>query len=64
MSARAAANQFGYFLGAAVAGTALAAAGYTGLGLALGGFFAVAVLPLLTARPRRRHLRVPNPGSL
>jgi predicted MFS family arabinose efflux permease len=55
MSARAAANQFGYFLGAAVAGAALAAAGYAGLGLALGGFFAAAVLPLVNTRPMRRH---------
>ena len=61
MSARAAANQFGYFLGAGVAGTALAAGGYAGLGLALGGFFAVAVLPLIT--PVHRHVRVLNPGS-
>jgi MFS transporter, DHA1 family, inner membrane transport protein len=64
MSVRAAANQFGYFLGAGVAGTALAAAGYAGLGLALGGFFAVAVLPLIIARPVRRHVRALNPGSL
>jgi predicted MFS family arabinose efflux permease len=64
MSARAAANQFGYFLGSAVAGAALAAAGYAGLGLALGGLFAVAVLPLVTPRPIRRHLRVPSPGSI
>jgi predicted MFS family arabinose efflux permease len=63
-SARAAANQFGYFLGAAVAGTALAAAGYAGLGLALGGFFALAVLPLVTARPLRRRVHVPSPRSL
>jgi predicted MFS family arabinose efflux permease len=64
MSVRAAANQFGYFLGTALAGAALAAAGYAGLGLALGGFFAVAVLPLVSVRPLRRHVRVLNPGSL
>lgn len=63
MSARAAANQFGYFLGAAGAGAALAAAGYAGLGLALGGFFAVAVLPLVAPPPRHRHVRVLSPGS-
>ena len=63
MSARAAANQFGYFLGAAGAGAALAAAGYAGLGLALGGFFAVAVLPLVAPPPQHRHVRVLSPGS-
>jgi DHA1 family inner membrane transport protein len=54
-SARAAANQFGYFLGAGIGGGALVAGGYAGLGLALGGLFAVAVLPLVTTRPVRRH---------
>lgn len=63
MSVRAAANQFGYFLGAALAGTALATAGYPGLGLALGGLFGVAVLPHAMARPRHRHVRVLSPGS-
>jgi predicted MFS family arabinose efflux permease len=44
MSMRAAANQFGYLLGAAAGGLALALAGFTGLGLALGGLFAASVL--------------------
>jgi hypothetical protein len=44
MSMRAAANQFGYLLGAAVGGLALAVAGFAGLGIALGCLFAAAVL--------------------
>ena len=36
MGARAAANQYGYFVGSAVGGVALAQAGYTGLGIVLG----------------------------
>lgn len=44
MSMRAAANQFGYLLGAAAGGLALALGGFTGLGLALGGLFAASVL--------------------
>jgi predicted MFS family arabinose efflux permease len=64
-SARAAANQFGYFLGAGIGGAALAAGGYTGLGLALGGLFAVAVVPLAATRPVRRHVvSVLKPRSL
>jgi predicted MFS family arabinose efflux permease len=44
MSMRAAANQFGYLLGAAAGGLALALAGFAGLGIALGCLFAAAVL--------------------
>jgi predicted MFS family arabinose efflux permease len=55
MSMRAAANQFGYLLGAAAGGLALAVAGFTGLGIALGCLFAAAVLvhapALLPSRP-------------
>jgi DHA1 family inner membrane transport protein len=56
MAMRAAANQFGYLLGAAAGGLALAVAGFSGLGVTLAGMFAAAVLihvpaPLL-ARPR------------
>jgi predicted MFS family arabinose efflux permease len=55
MSMRAAANQFGYLLGAAAGGLALAVAGYAGLGIALGSLFAAAVLvhapALLPSRP-------------
>jgi predicted MFS family arabinose efflux permease len=49
MSMRAAANQFGYLLGAAAGGMALAAAGFAGLGIALGCMFTTAVLVHLPA---------------
>jgi predicted MFS family arabinose efflux permease len=57
MAARAAANQFGYFVGSAVGGLALAASGYPGLGLVLGLLFVAAAMPLTRRRPtsgRRR----------
>ena len=44
MSMRAAANQFGYLLGAAAGGVALVLAGFAGLGVTLAGMFAAAVL--------------------
>jgi predicted MFS family arabinose efflux permease len=44
MSMRAAANQFGYLLGAALGGLALAAAGFPGLGVALAGLFGASML--------------------
>jgi predicted MFS family arabinose efflux permease len=44
MAMRAAANQFGYLLGAAVGGIALASAGFPGMGIALAALFAGAVL--------------------
>jgi DHA1 family inner membrane transport protein len=53
MGARAAATQFGYFVGSGVAGAALGLGGYTGLGLALGAFFAAAGLALAEVRPAR-----------
>jgi MFS transporter, DHA1 family, inner membrane transport protein len=43
MAMRAAANQFGYLLGAAAGGLALALSGFPGLGVALAGLFAAAV---------------------
>jgi predicted MFS family arabinose efflux permease len=53
MAARAAAVQFGYFVGSAVGGLALAASGHGALGLVLGSLFAAAALPLSAlARPR------------
>lgn len=55
MATRAAANQFGYLLGAAAGGAALAVAGYTGLGVALACLFAAAVL-VHTPAPRRLRL--------
>jgi DHA1 family inner membrane transport protein len=56
MGARAASTQFGYFLGSAAAGVALQAAGYAGLGFALGGFFVAAALVQLDIRRIRRRL--------
>ena len=44
MAMRAAANQFGYLLGAAAGGLALAGAGFAGLGAALSTMFFFAVL--------------------
>lgn len=44
---RTAALQLGYFVGAAIGGAALGAAGYTGLGIALGVLFAAATIPPL-----------------
>ena len=44
MAVRAAANQFGYLLGATAGGLALAISGFTGLGVALAGLFAGAAL--------------------
>jgi DHA1 family inner membrane transport protein len=43
MAMRAAANQFGYLLGAAAGGLALALSGFPGLGVTLAGLFAAAV---------------------
>ena len=50
MALRAAANQFGYLLGAALGGTALALGGFAGLGLALAAMLAVAALIHAPAR--------------
>lgn len=47
MAARAAANQFGYFIGSALGGAALAVSGYPGLGVALALLF-VGAAALLT----------------
>jgi predicted MFS family arabinose efflux permease len=60
MSMRAAANQFGYLLGAATGGLALAVAGFPGLGAALACLFAAAVLvhaPALVGEGRLSALR-------
>ena len=56
MSMRAAANQFGYLLGAAAGGLALANAGFPGFGAALAGMFAAAALvhmPIRVSVPSR-----------
>lgn len=50
MGIRAAATQFGYLLGAALGGVALAAGGFSALGLVLGASMALAVVPHLAAR--------------
>jgi DHA1 family inner membrane transport protein len=49
MSMRAAANQFGYLLGAAAGGLALAAGGFSGLGIVLAALFAGSVFVHLPA---------------
>jgi predicted MFS family arabinose efflux permease len=53
MGARAAAQQLGYFLGAAVAGAAVSAGGYPGFGLVLGFLFLVSAVPFLVDVVRR-----------
>ena len=58
MGARSAAQQLGYFFGAAAAGGALAAGGYPGFGLALGFLFLLSAVPFLVdARGRAGTLR-------
>lgn len=54
MSMRAAANQFGYLLGAGVGGLALAAGGFEALGVTLSAMFVTAALIHLPARVRAR----------
>jgi predicted MFS family arabinose efflux permease len=53
MRVRAAASQFGYLLGAAAGGVALAAGGYTGLGLTFAALFVAAATPHVAALARR-----------
>jgi predicted MFS family arabinose efflux permease len=53
MGARTAAQQLGYFLGAAAAGAALSAGGYAGFGLALGFLFLASAVPFLVDATRR-----------
>jgi predicted MFS family arabinose efflux permease len=56
MSMRAAANQFGYLLGAAAGGLAITVAGFPGLGITLASMFLAAALihaPLPRATPAR-----------
>jgi predicted MFS family arabinose efflux permease len=59
MAVRAAANQFGYFVGAATGGAALAVWGYVGLGVVLGLLLVVAAATL--RQPRRRRAMSPAP---
>ena len=60
MAARAAANQLGMFLGAATAGAALAAGGYSLFGLVLALEFVLSTLPFR----RRRRARATLPARL
>jgi predicted MFS family arabinose efflux permease len=60
MAARAAANQLGTFVGAATAGAALAAGGYSLFGLVLALEFVLSTLPLR----RRRRARATLPARL
>jgi len=56
MSVRAAANQFGYLVGAAAGGVALAAGGFAALGVTLAAMFAASTLahtPALVSVPRQ-----------
>ena len=62
MAMRAAANQFGYLLGAATGGLALAVGGFPALGVALSAMFVTAVLvnrrALRASRDQRRARRI------
>jgi predicted MFS family arabinose efflux permease len=60
MATRAAANQFGYFVGSGIGGLALAGFGYPGLGLVLGLLF-VAASASLALGSRTRARRDPAP---
>jgi predicted MFS family arabinose efflux permease len=66
MSMRAVANQFGYLLGAAIGGVALAAGGFGAMGMAFSSLFAlgavVHVAPRLQPAPRRLR-RDPRIGT-
>jgi predicted MFS family arabinose efflux permease len=72
MAARAAANQFGSFVGASTAGLALTAWGYGGFGLALGFLFVVAAVLVadlgsaarLTPPRRRRAMSAARPQRI
>ncbi len=55
---RAAATQFGYFVGTAVAGTALAVYGWSGFGVAAALLVALAPIPLVVGPVSARRLRV------
>ena len=66
MSMRAAANQFGYLLGAAAGGLALATGGFASLGAALAALFATGVLvhvPLPWRGPPSRRSVVMVPAD-
>jgi MFS transporter, DHA1 family, inner membrane transport protein len=59
MSLRAAALQFGYLIGAAAGGAALAAGGYRAVGTVFAGLYVTAAVALLLARPESRAPQSP-----
>jgi DHA1 family inner membrane transport protein len=64
MAARAAANQFGSFIGAAIAGLALSAGGYTAFGVVLALAFGASTLPLMRLPRRRARFQArPRPAA-
>jgi len=62
MAVRAAANQFGYFIGAATGGAALAVRGYAGLGVVLALLLVVAAATLTQPRRERAGSPAPSPS--
>jgi MFS transporter, DHA1 family, inner membrane transport protein len=65
MGVRAATGQFGYLVGAAVGGAALAAGGYSLLGASLAALFVLGTIPHLTAvfPQTRTRVAAPLPGE-
>jgi hypothetical protein len=61
---RAATGQFGYLIGAAVSGAALAAGGYELLGVSLSALFALGTVPHLTAIVSQTRRRRPKDSSV
>jgi predicted MFS family arabinose efflux permease len=63
MAVRAASGQAGWIVGAAAGGAALAAAGYSGLGIVLGALFAASAIPYASAlRSQLRELATLRPA--
>jgi predicted MFS family arabinose efflux permease len=63
MSMRAAANQFGYLLGAAAGGLAIALGGFPALGVTLAGMFLASVLAHVPALVPADDPVVPEPAA-
>jgi predicted MFS family arabinose efflux permease len=64
MGVRAATGQFGYLVGAAAGGAALAATGYELLAFSLAALFALGTIPHLTAIVFQTSRRRPKDGSV